>query len=193
MRSYFVLITLLFFNSGQAKTQIYELNHGQLIPTKSLQKTTNITVETLKVVVRIKKFTVHKKQTGVSVSFQPVCEFPLTIPVQDLTSGGLISENVYGHCPSTKDGIPVSVILSGMVYDSIGATFSDEAAHIRRNFFTHLYLESSQYIFDLGDFNLGTTNSFPFKHWMSELSTDSQGGRERGKRQGFVAAVRYSL
>lgn len=139
----------------------------------------------------ITKFIVEQTPQGPTVRFERVCEEDSSIPVIDLTGGGgLIEEQLIGYCQSLYENYPVIIVLSGMVYDTIGAYFSDENEGPVRNFFSHLSLQSeAPIIFGIGDFNLGSTRSLPFQHLTADLSSDTGGKAQR--REGFVATIRY--
>lgn len=156
--------------------------------------------EVLPVRVILKKFYVTKTSEGASVRFEKVCEENSSIKVEDMTDGGgLVQERLILACQAEVQGTSVAVVLSGMIYDTMYGHFSDEGRTRARNFFTHLQLQAQEgpILFGLGDFNLGYTRNFPFRHWVSELSTDAAGGRRTAlvfngrTREGFVAAVRY--
>lgn len=156
--------------------------------------------EILKVRVMIKKLFVTKTPEGARVRFEPVCEENASIEVEDLTGGrGIVQEKLIVACQAEIQGNTVAVAVSGMVYDNSNSHFSDEGRRLARNFMTHLSLHTQDQpiLYGLGDFNLGYTRDFPFRHWVSELSTDAAGGKlasisESTTREGFVAAVRYT-
>ncbi|MEO0336404.1 MAG: hypothetical protein AAF202_08415, partial [Pseudomonadota bacterium] len=121
-------------------------------------------IEDLDLRVSIKRFTVTRRDGGASVRWEPVCEESTTIEVEDLHGGGLISEKLMLACESELKGRGrVIVVVSGMVYESTWAGFSDEEPTRLRNFFSHLSLQSKDgtYIFGPGDFNLGYTRQLP--------------------------------
>ncbi|MCB0407387.1 MAG: hypothetical protein KDD34_04225, partial [Bdellovibrionales bacterium] len=159
----------------------------------------NIFSEVLPVRVKIKKFFIIKTDQGFNVRYEPVCEENSQVTVEDLThGGGLVQEQVLMSCMSDIRGESVQVTVSGLSYDSVYASFSDEKPQLIRNFLSHLSLQSSTRIFGLGDFNLGSTSAMPFKNWVSELSTDNAGGKVNLQslngstvRQGFVASLRW--
>lgn len=191
--------------SCQALAELYQLSSaGQLrqVEEPAWQAELTEVIENLGLRVSIKRFTITRREGGASVKWEPVCEESTSIDVEDLTGGGLISEKLMLACDSKLQGRgEVTVVVSGMVYESNWAGFSDEAPSRLRNFFSHLSLQSKDgsYLFGPGDFNLGYTRELPFRHWVSELSTDNPGGArlsaeglELGQtRQGFVTSIRY--
>ena len=148
--------------------------------------------EILKLRIKIKKFVVTKTPQGPNIKFSSVCEIPGSTEVMDLTGGGLISEEVLGACDSLFKGKPVTVVLSGMVYDNLVADFSDESEATTRNLFAHLSLSSSDFIFGLGDFNLDNTRDLESEHFASHLSVDPKFGGSGQVREGFTVTVRYA-
>lgn len=193
------------FSAQASEFQVYalsELGRLSVQPEALLEGVEPLDIiENLQLRVSIKRFTVTRRDGSASVKWEPVCEENASIEVEDLTGGGLITEKLMLACESTLKGRGVIVVVSGMVYESSWAGFSDEEPKRHRNFFSHLSLQSKDgtYIFGPGDFNLGYTRELPFRHWVSELSTDNPGGARLAAedlqvgqtRQGFVTSIRF--
>jgi len=141
--------------------------------------------EQMYVRVNIKKFIIEKTESGPTIKFTPVCEKNVVLTVKDMTGGGLISEDVIMSCESTYKSKKFDVILSGMIYDSEVADFTDEEVAWTRNFFAHLSL-SGEIITGLGDFNLDTTRDKNLQHLSAALSIDPGFGQGDKKREGFT-------
>lgn len=194
----FLFVTLATLWPLLAQSQVlnmYQVNpgHSQPVLLENHAKVQTSTGREKRMNLRIKmtKYVITKTQQGPKVNFSPVCEIDVQIPIEDLTSGGIISENTLGVCESKYNGKQVAVVVSGMVYDSTGFDFSDESDGWMRNFFAHLSLSSSEIIFGLGDFNLDTTRDSNFNYLSSALSVDPQLGATAQQREGFTARIRY--
>lgn len=200
-----LFLAILFFPLGLQASEfpVYQITEGMRPIKTSMTKVPDylqrFNSETLPVRTIIKKFYVTKTSDGARVRFEPVCEENSSIEVEDLTNGGgIVQERLIVACQAMIKGNTVAVVVSGMVYDNMYGHFSDEGRTRARNFMSHLHLQTQDkpILYGLGDFNLGYTRDLPFRHWVSELSTDSAGGRlasviDGETREGFVAAVRY--
>ena len=200
-----VFLLIVFFPLGLKALEfpVYQITEGMRPVRTSLKQAsealTKPHLEILPVRVIVKKFYVTKTTEGVSVRFEKVCEENSSIEVENLTNGGgMIQERLIVACQANIKGKSLAVVLSGMVYDNMHGQFSDESRTRARNFLTHLQLQiqGKPFLHGMGDFNLGYTRNFPFRHWVSELSTDAAGGKiasvlNGNVREGFVAAVRY--
>ncbi len=193
-----VCFLIVFLASGFVQAQVlnmYSVSPGVSQPLLNLGavKVASFTGREKMMDVRIKmsKYVITKTETGPKVNFTPVCEIDVQVPIEDLSSGGLISENTLGVCESTYKTKKVAVIVSGMIYDSEGNDFSDESKGWMRNFFAHLSLSSSEIIFGLGDFNLDSTKDQNMSYLSSALSVDPQLGSTDKQREGFTARIRY--
>lgn len=196
MRIFLFVAAFLLMISAQAEVMnMYQVTPGQsqpiLLPKAEKFQTATGREKTMDVRIKMTKYVITKTEQGPKVNFTPVCEVDVKVPIEDLTSGGVISENNLGVCESTYKNKRVAVILSGMIYDSNGFDFSDESEGWMRNFFAHLSLSSSEIIFGLGDFNLDTTRDPDMTYLSSALSVDPQFGSSNNQREGFTARIRY--
>lgn len=197
------MLLAVFAMNAKAELGVYQVEQN-LTPIKvgdsARYKAMSDVIENLSMRIHLKRFTITKEDGQSKIKWEPICEIDSSVEVKDLRGGGFITEQLYGTCDTQVNGYNVRVVVSGFVYESEWSGFSDEAPSQQRNFMTHLQLQSlgDPIIFGLGDFNLGYTKELPFKHWVSELSTDAAGGRAllgadtlAKTRQGVVAAVRY--
>jgi hypothetical protein len=193
-----LLVSLFLSQSLLAQNlKSYEIMDGQVIPLSVKKKTSVETSSlpqrgTMNLKIKVTKFVVTKTDQGPKVNMYPVCEVDGATEIRDLTGGGIVSEETFGVCESEIKGVPISVVLSGFVYDNKISDFSDESESLTRNFFAHLSLVSSEVIFGLGDFNLDTTRDPGLTHLSSSLSVDPRFGQGDQAREGFTARIRYT-
>lgn len=193
-----LLLVLLFGLSVEASAKVVnmysvspESSKPILVPDAVKIKTATGREKLMDVRIKMTKYVITKTEQGPKVKFTPVCEIDVLVPIEDLSSGGLISENNMGACESEYNGKRVVVVVSGMIYDSEGYDFSDESKGWMRNFFAHLSLSSNEIIFGLGDFNLDSTRDPDMTYLSSALSVDPHLGSTKQRREGFTARVRY--
>jgi|GEM_PF-3396466 len=149
-------------------------------------------IEPLEIRLKVKKYRITQTPSGPKLKFWDVCELDSKTDVLDLRGGGLIQEQIFTECKAEWMGKSVTVVLSGMVYDSNSSDFSDEVRELKRNFFSHLSVEGG-IGFSIGDFNLDNTKTINFDHMVSVLSVDPRYSLAAPAkfREGFTASIRY--
>lgn len=196
MKSIFLIMGILFSLSPSA--EIYNVINGKPY-LYSLQGKTNMpnvtklpTIEALEIRLKVKKYRITQTPTGPKIQFWDVCEHDSKTDVLDLRGGGLIQEEIFTECKAEWMGKSVTVVLSGMVYDSNSSDFSDEGRDLKRNFFSHLSVEGG-IGFSIGDFNFDNTKTINFNHMVSDLSVDPRYSLAAPAkfREGFTASIRY--
>ncbi len=188
-----IILSLAFSLGVKAKT-FYKIIEGKPFKVQDELKSPHSTIKTTPIAIKfkVKKFRITRTSQGPKITFFDVCEVETSTQVLD-TTGGIIQEEIFGACKALWMDKPVTVVLSGMIYDNNRSDFQGENDGPRRNFFSHLSVEGTIGGFGLGDFNLDSTSLIPFSHHVSDLSVDPVYNplTEANYREGFTATIRY--